>query len=199
MVQIGDIQPTKEFDFSSEKIDENFSNYSAFHHRSVYIQRLEKSSRDVVESEFSIIENAIYTEPDDQSSWWYHQFLLTWISQREQNSGEENPPTTNWRSWFQSILDQQIKVMEGLLEIEATSKWAMSSLSMMIELLLNLLCGEHSIDESEYNTQSTVHILNERRNNLLTNLCEIDPFHTNRYKFLRRRKYIRSSMPVNIL
>ena len=84
VVNIGDIKPTDEFAFSGEKIDENFSNYSAFHHRSVYIQKLGKNASDMVEAEFSIIENAIYTEPDDQSAWWYHQFLLTWISQQQQ-------------------------------------------------------------------------------------------------------------------
>jgi len=34
----------------------------------------------ILEPELAIVENAVFTEPDDQSAWWYHQFLLTWIS-----------------------------------------------------------------------------------------------------------------------
>lgn len=62
---------TTEFEFSFEKINENFSNYSAFHHRSVYIQKLYSPNvKDILDSEFSIVESAIFTEPDDQSAWW---------------------------------------------------------------------------------------------------------------------------------
>ena len=189
VVQIGDIQPKDEFDFSTEKIDENFSNYSAYHHRSVYIQKLGIRSKDVIETEFSIIENAIYTEPDDQSSWWYHQFLLTWISQQHQNNGDEKLSEADWSSWYQSILEKQIKVMEALLEVEPSSKWAMCSLTMMLGLILNLFCEENPVIVPDSGVHSTVDLLSERRQTLLTILCEVDPFHANRYKYLRRKKY----------
>ena len=79
----------REFEFSEEKIRENFSNYSAFHHRSIFLQRLidqagtpsssssSPTMRELLPAEFSVVENAVFTEPDDQSVWWYHQFLLT--------------------------------------------------------------------------------------------------------------------------
>ena len=130
----GHIHPQKEFEFSTEKINENFSNYSAYHHRSLYIQRDGQRSRQVVESEFSMIENAIYTEPDDQSSWWYHQFLLSWIT--DEKEGSYLYREVDHSKWLEGILEQQMAVMRGLLLLESSSKWAMSSLSMMIEILL---------------------------------------------------------------
>jgi hypothetical protein len=35
---------------------------------------------DILETEFQLIENAIYTEPDDQSAWWYNIFILQYLS-----------------------------------------------------------------------------------------------------------------------
>ena len=46
-----------------QKISENFSNYSAFHHRSVLLKASLGLSREVLESELYIVENAIFTEP----------------------------------------------------------------------------------------------------------------------------------------
>jgi len=106
---VAGISPEAELQFSAEKIQENFSNYSAFHHRSIYIKQVSVSScgmgvggginndtvpavadrpgsartrqplQEIIPGELKIIENAIFTEPDDQSAWWYHQFLMTWI------------------------------------------------------------------------------------------------------------------------
>ena len=209
VVQVGG-DAEEEFRFSGEKIDENFSNYSAFHHRSVYIQKLGYSPRDIVEGEFSIIENAIYTEPDDQSSWWYHQFLLTWIAQSHQkghqpggegkkgeqiqqgqqsSSSDCNGSDSDDRQWFRSVLDQQISVMRGLLEVEANSKWAMSALTMMLELVLKFHYEDRSNGIFSDSSGSTVGAIDEERQQILLFLCEVDPYHVNRYKYLQGRKY----------
>ena len=62
-----------EFQFSEDKIRENFSNYSSFHHRSISLKRLvdegASTLRVLLPAELSIVENAIFTEPDDQSAW----------------------------------------------------------------------------------------------------------------------------------
>jgi hypothetical protein len=151
------------------------------------------SIKDIIISEFSLIESAIYTEPDDQSSWWYHQFLFTWISQlinrsNSDDSGSKLNENCD-QEWMYSILNQQISVVEGLLEVEINSKWAMSSLSMMIENAVILLYTYPLIEDKD----SQIKLFIDRRNYLLIRLCEVDPYHTNRYKYLQRRKFTKDT------
>ena len=79
----------QEYNYSTEKILENFSNYSAFHHRTQYILPLLFPSTSptsllgadvrgagpdlngtLLAAEFELVENAVFTEPDDQSAWY---------------------------------------------------------------------------------------------------------------------------------
>jgi geranylgeranyl transferase type-2 subunit alpha len=63
----------QEWAFTSQKIRQNFSNFSAFHYRSKLLPLV--STADLAD-EFSLLEDAVYTEPDDQTAWWYQAFLL---------------------------------------------------------------------------------------------------------------------------
>jgi len=69
-----------EWNFSTDKIKENFSNYSAWHYRSTlvpkFIQPNQHSFHTFVRQEFALIKDAIFTEPADQSIWLYHRWLL---------------------------------------------------------------------------------------------------------------------------
>eukprot|EP00980_Cylindrotheca_fusiformis_P021210 scaffold8150_cov118-Cylindrotheca_fusiformis.AAC.19 len=70
-----------EWEFTQQKIQDNFSNFSAFHYRSQLLPRIlaeneEKKQSDILEEEMQLVENAIFTEPDDQTAWWYHRLLL---------------------------------------------------------------------------------------------------------------------------
>jgi geranylgeranyl transferase type-2 subunit alpha len=82
-----------EFGFTTKKIEENFSNYSAWHQRSKLLPELypdtetfKKALNDGIyiiiigsaddRSEFELLQNAFYTEPSDQSIWFYHLWLL---------------------------------------------------------------------------------------------------------------------------
>ena len=193
VAQTGGILSQDEFNYSTEKIDENFSNYSAFHHRSVYIQRIGIAARDIVESEFEIIENAIYTEPDDQSSWWYHQFLLKWMAQAQlnieisDNAKSKDLKAYDDHKWFLSVLENQMNVMRGLLSVEVSSKWAMTSLCMMLEILLKAMCVNPQALPAGHSFMTTDHHVKERQK-LLGELCVVDPFHINRYKYLQSRE-----------
>ena len=79
IVKLGNISVDDEMKFSMKKISENFSNYSAFHHRSVYLRNCQGDLNDILEKELSIVHDAIFTEPDDQSAWWYYQWCLVEI------------------------------------------------------------------------------------------------------------------------
>ncbi|KAK3826487.1 MAG: hypothetical protein JOS17DRAFT_750287 [Linnemannia elongata] len=70
-----------EFDFTTTKIHQNFSNYSAWHNRSTLLGKLaEDMSREereaIVDNEFDLVKNAIYTDPEDQSAWLYELWLI---------------------------------------------------------------------------------------------------------------------------
>ena len=68
-----------ELEFTYEKICTNFSNYSAWHYRSKLIEHLyyqNKIDADMFKKELNLIENAIYTDPNDQSAWIYEKWLL---------------------------------------------------------------------------------------------------------------------------
>ncbi|KAI9307280.1 hypothetical protein BJ944DRAFT_197913 [Cunninghamella echinulata] len=71
----------KEYDFTTEKIKQSFSNYSAWHQRSQLLPRIvssmtEKEKNQIAKNEFDLIKPAIYTDPDDQSAWLYYWWLI---------------------------------------------------------------------------------------------------------------------------
>ncbi|KAF9433399.1 hypothetical protein BGZ76_009500, partial [Entomortierella beljakovae] len=70
-----------EYDFTTTKISQNFSNYSAWHNRSTLLGKLAKDMtpeerETIVDNEFDLVKNAIYTDPEDQSAWLYDLWLI---------------------------------------------------------------------------------------------------------------------------
>ena len=75
----------KECDMAEANIRKNFANFSAWHYRGKlmpilyedmpglsYILPLEK-----IKSELEMLKHALYTDPKDQSSWNYHDWLIS--------------------------------------------------------------------------------------------------------------------------
>ncbi|KAK2659933.1 hypothetical protein Ddye_006466 [Dipteronia dyeriana] len=71
-----------ELKYTEDMICNNFSNYSAWHNRSVLLSDLLKKKADgfllkeKVLPEFEFVHQALFTDPDDQSGWFYHLWLL---------------------------------------------------------------------------------------------------------------------------
>ncbi|KAI9919464.1 hypothetical protein PsorP6_017601 [Peronosclerospora sorghi] len=64
-----------QFAFTTKKIEPNFSNYSALHHRSITL--LDPLMVDVLLDEISMVQQAVFADPDDKSAWFYYHWLVT--------------------------------------------------------------------------------------------------------------------------
>ncbi|CAM6126525.1 unnamed protein product [Calypogeia fissa] len=73
------VTPDRELQYATEKINENFSNYSAWHYRSTLLSQLVSggvSKEKILTDEYELVNQAYFTEPDDQSAWFYNTWLL---------------------------------------------------------------------------------------------------------------------------
>ncbi|CAL1410844.1 unnamed protein product [Linum trigynum] len=72
-----------ELEHTENMIDKNLSNYSAWHNRSVLLSNLMKKAapgftnkEEVLTREYELVCEALFTDEDDQSGWFYHLWLL---------------------------------------------------------------------------------------------------------------------------
>ncbi|KIM57061.1 hypothetical protein SCLCIDRAFT_1219726 [Scleroderma citrinum Foug A] len=112
---------TTELTYTSRKISASFSNFSAWHQRSkIYSSLWNEGQLDQVKAqdqEFELVHNAIYTDPEDQSAWIYHRWLI--------GSGDN-----------EDRIRKEIAVIKELLSEQPDSKWCMDSLVYYNRLLL---------------------------------------------------------------
>ncbi|PAV70391.1 hypothetical protein WR25_06429 isoform C [Diploscapter pachys] len=90
VARMANLNAEEELKFAEKLIADNFSNYSAWHYRAVGLQRksAEEHGRFIIDeeillSELEKVKAACFMDPDDQSAWFYAQWLL------EMHSGKE--------------------------------------------------------------------------------------------------------------
>ncbi|KAH6688391.1 geranylgeranyl transferase type-2 subunit alpha [Plectosphaerella plurivora] len=72
-----------ELAYTEQKVSSGLSNFSAWHHRTKIIPRIlaERGADDAarlafLEGEFAVVRRALDVGPEDQSCWYYHQYLV---------------------------------------------------------------------------------------------------------------------------
>jgi len=137
-----------ELAYTTRKIEANFSNFSAWHQRSkVYSSLWDSGKLDrltCLEAEFELVRNAMYTDPNDQSVWVYHRWLV--------GSGHDR-----------ELLEREIGVIQELLDEQPDSRWCMESLVYYKRLMVGNHGGEMLMRESQKLLQQLEDLDPERR------------------------------------
>jgi geranylgeranyl transferase type-2 subunit alpha len=113
----------KEIDFTTLMVYKNFSNYSAWHRRSVMLTLLDggggKLANQVV-GDLALVRSAYYTEPYDQSCWFYLKWLLcTFVHARANDLGSLSVP---------ELISQEIRNIKELVKLEPGCSLAVCTL-----------------------------------------------------------------------
>eukprot|EP01091_Cochliopodium_minus_P013618 TRINITY_DN4427_c0_g1_i1.p1 TRINITY_DN4427_c0_g1~~TRINITY_DN4427_c0_g1_i1.p1 ORF type:complete len:309 (+),score=83.80 TRINITY_DN4427_c0_g1_i1:30-929(+) len=106
-------------EYTSQKIEENFSNYSSWHQRIICSTNLYNNDyENFLKNELDYVHSAFYTEPNDQSTWFYFRWLI-----------EKAPKET---------LEEEVKTIEELISLDPTlssSKWPILTLVFLFKKL----------------------------------------------------------------
>lgn len=145
---------TQEWNFTLTKIRQNFSNFSAFHQRSKLLPLLSGLSTINLADELQIVEDAVYTEPDDQTAWWYQAFLLDFAFQHD----------TDNVSLDEDRISQHLDALSELAEEVTECKW----------VRLGMLACWHRLSASQ----------TDRKKALWEELIALDPDRATRYKHM---------------
>ncbi|KZV64464.1 cytochrome P450 [Peniophora sp. CONT] len=150
-----------ELAYTTRKIEASFSNFSAWHQRTKVLPALWASGKldraKSLRDELTLVQNAMWTTPEDQSVWLYHRWLI--------GEGEDK-----------ELLEKEIEGIQELLQEQPDSKWCMESLVHYKQLLMRV----HAATLGEDRAQT----LRTDCKSLLEQLEAQDPMRRQRYRDL---------------
>jgi len=161
-------EPSDEIDFTNSLIERNFSNYSAWHRRTLF---LDTNNIETLKGELEFVSNAIFTEPADQSCWIYHRWLISRVV-----SVDANPSSYTITEDRATAIREQFIMCQELLELEANSKWAMFAQLFLLQVMVRFGIQVETVIEPRTEAK-----------NLCLKLKDVDPLHSNYYDFVNEQ------------
>ncbi|KAM5345593.1 hypothetical protein ACJ41O_011454 [Fusarium nematophilum] len=162
-----------EFDYTTKMIHEDLSNFSAWHNRSQLIPRLldereadDNSRRALLDKELGIIREALNVGPEDQSLWYYHQFLVLNLADPTGSRQIAQALTVDERK---SYIEREVVEIKDLLEDYRNIKWIYEALIEYV-VALGQLTGQ-ALDSEERSDVAS----------WLEKLRELDPMRNGRW------------------
>ena len=129
----------EELKYSKQLIVANFSNYSAWHYRSTLIPIICRGNgaklKKRILRELEFVKNAFYTEPNDQSAWLYHRWLLGMDGYSTSIRSEKM--MSNCHEYRLSIdeLKNEFDAIAEFLTIEPLAKWGLLTYCVLMQAL----------------------------------------------------------------
>jgi len=141
-----------ELRYSEAKIERNFSNYSAWHHRAANLPRAYAgptnglgASRDggvpadVLANEYAFVRQAFFTEPEDQAGWMYHRWLTAQTQNAKANEafaapGEAAAAAAAAADAKRAVFAGEADALRELCALEPDCKWPALTLARLCDL-----------------------------------------------------------------
>ncbi|KAH3767512.1 protein geranylgeranyltransferase type II [Pelomyxa schiedti] len=181
--------------FTLTKINDNFSNYSAWHQRSFLLPLVYTDPATLILAmlkELDLVRSALYTEPSDQSGWIYLRWLvgtsLQHIEKFESTtSGSERGAIPRSIDLITSEIGQCMQ----LREIELGSKWVILTCVYLNTLLVQCMTPPKPASPSSADAAPQPTTTDPRKAETLQSitsdlkeLVTIDPCHSHYYTYL---------------
>jgi geranylgeranyl transferase type-2 subunit alpha len=115
-------------------LDQNSCNYTAYHYRSIAVKEAPQDF-DWLE-ELDALHQVMYTEPNDQSVWFYYHWCMEQLQQHRHL--DQASHTQNQAHDHRHYLEKELDLLDALLELEPTARWALEAKARH---LMNL--GQH--------------------------------------------------------
>ena len=111
-----------EYEYTTKMTHSNLSNFSAWHNRSRLIPHLlahrsagAEERRALLDAELDLVTRALYTDPYDQSLWFYHQYLMSTLDASNSQATSILDPCTHEdrRVYLERELDSIRDMLDG--------------------------------------------------------------------------------------
>jgi geranylgeranyl transferase type-2 subunit alpha len=199
-------QIKSELEFTRSMIEKDFSNYSAWHFRSSSLEevcklwfldeRINEEKLLFLQAELQLVKQALYTDPNDQSLWLYHRWILracessSALTQLTSNSTaplgfiDFSLVPSNFLTSIESLFTQEIQMCKELESLEEKCKWPLIAKLFLLTNMENL----RKIKEKQKYQKDEERERKKEINETVERLMTIDPIRTPFYQTISRRE-----------